>query len=297
MIPVVDKFNIYLGSERNYSPNTLRAYMRDLKEFLSFVEEHDFGKIETGSDIAKIDDLVIRAYLGSLHTKNTRTTVSRKLTALRTFFDFLMREHPIDHNPAKLVPTPKKQKKLPTFLTVDEMFMLLDADFSDDASGLRNKAILELLYSSGIRVSELHHLNLDDLDLSESLVRVVGKGGKERIVPIGSKTVEALEKYLPQRGCLKPKGDYVFINRLGGRLTQRSIARVVKKYSLLAGINKNVHPHALRHSFATHMLGNGAELRAIQELLGHSNLSTTQNYLHLTVEKLMDVYDKAHPRA
>ncbi|MCH8029022.1 MAG: tyrosine recombinase XerC [Candidatus Dadabacteria bacterium] len=297
MIPEVEKFRVFLAYERNYSGNTLRAYLSDLKGFINFLIDRELAFRDGELDIVSVDDLTVRAYIASLHSLNSKRSVSRKLAAIRTFFDFLMRDNPLEYNPARIVPTPKIEKKLPTFLTVDEVFKLLEADFSASALGLRDKAILEVLYSSGIRVNELHLLDIDDVKLSELLVRVYGKGGKERIVPIGRKAAHALSGYFDKRHELKPKGEFVFVNRFGGRLTSRSVGRVVKKYAVVAGVPKNVHPHVLRHSFATHLLGNGADLRSIQEMLGHSSLSTTQSYLHLSIEKIMEIYDKTHPRA
>ena len=200
-------------------------------------------------------------------------------------------------NSAKLVPTPKAEKRLPTFLTVDEVIKLVEAPGSDNALESRDRAILELLYSSGLRVSELVGIDLNVLDFEAMSVKVLGKGSKERIVPLGSKAFSAIENYLKQRLDLKPKDDYLFVNSRGGRLTTRSVDRIIKKYAVIAGIPKNISPHVLRHTFATHLLGGGADLRAIQEMLGHESLSTTQRYTHTSVEKLMEIYDKTHPRA
>jgi Site-specific recombinase XerD len=208
-----------------------------------------------------------------------------------------MREGLIQSNLAKLVPTPRKEKKLPAFLTVDEVFKLVDIPEPGTNLEFRDKAILELLYSSGIRVSELTGINLSDMSLENSTVKVLGKGGRERIVPLGSKAVDAVGQYMDKRHKLSPKENSLFVNSRGGRLTARSVGRIVNKYSLVSGIPKNVSPHVLRHTFATHLLGSGADLRAIQEMLGHRNLSTTQRYTHVSIEKIMEIYDKTHPRA
>jgi integrase/recombinase XerC len=254
-------------------------------------------------DPAAIDHLTIRLYLGHLYQDKRikRTSVVRKLATLRTFFRYLKREGIIEKNPAKLVATPKGGKDLPHALTVDEAFRLLDAPNAHNPLGSRDRAILELLYSSGLRVGELTSLTLDDVDLGGGIVRVMGKGGKERLVPIGSKAVEALRSYLERRGELKKEGEsptpYLFLNRRGGRLTPRSVARMITTYRLRGGIATEASPHTFRHSFATHLLDAGADLRGIQELLGHASLSTTQKYTHVSSAKLMEVYDRTHPRA
>jgi integrase/recombinase XerC len=298
MFEHIKRFRDFLVFERNYSEHTVRAYMTDLGEFSSFLKEKRIAPGKEEVDISTLEEIDIRAYLGWLHRRNSKASISRKLTSVRTFFEFLMREGIIQNNPAKLVPTPKGEKRLPAFLTVDEVFKLVETPDSDKGTlGTRDKAILELLYSSGLRVSELVGIKLGDLNLSGSLVKVLGKGGKERIVPLGSKAIEAVKKYMEKRDGLHPKGDFLFVNSRGGRLTTRSIGRLVKKYSIISGIPKNVSPHVLRHTFATHLLGGGADLRAIQEMLGHKSLSTTQRYTHISIEKIMDVYDKTHPRA
>lgn len=305
MISEVEQFTSFLGSERNYSQHTIRAYLRDLTEFVGFLGDNELAWAGGAADFGKVDELVVRAFLGTLARKNARSTTSRKLSSLRTFFDFLQRRGAVDFNPAKLVPTPRPERRLPHFLTVDEVFVLLDreAPVRDEARkgggalGLRDRAMLETLYSCGLRVSELEGLDIGDIDLGEGLVRVLGKGARERLVPVGTKAIAALRAYIGVRGELEPTGAQLFVNKRGGRLTVRSISRVVERFSLLAGIPKSVHPHMLRHSFATHLLGNGADLRSIQEMLGHKSLAATQRYLHLSVEKLMEIYDKTHPRA
>lgn len=298
MYTVINQFIDYIALERGASPHTCRAYRKDLELFADFLAEK---KLPT--DWAAIDHVTIRLYLGHLYQgkRVKRSSVVRKLATLRTFFRYLKREGIVEKNPAKMVATPKGGKELPHALTVDEAFRLLAVP--DDATplGSRDHAILELLYSSGLRVGELTALNLQDLDLGGGLVRVMGKGGKERIVPIGSKASEALGAYLARRGELMEQGrstpQYLFLNNRGGRLTARSVARMIKKYLPLGGIVKETSPHTFRHSFATHLLDAGADLRGIQELLGHASLSTTQRYTHVSSAKLMEVYDRTHPRA
>jgi integrase/recombinase XerC len=294
----IDTFIDYMALERGASPHTCRAYRKDLELFAAFLREK--GLL---TDPAAIDHLTIRLYLGHLYQgkRIKRTSVVRKLATLRTFFRYLKREGMIEKNPAKLVATPKGGKDLPHALTVDEAFRLLDAPDAREPLGSRDRAILELLYSSGLRVGELTSLKFDDVDLGGGMVRVMGKGGKERIVPIGSKAIEALRSYLAHRGELKRKGEspspFLFLNRRGGRLTPRSVARMITTYRLKRGIAKEATPHTFRHSFATHLLDAGADLRGIQELLGHTSLSTTQKYTHVSSAKLMEVYDRTHPRA
>jgi integrase/recombinase XerC len=294
----IKSFNDYLASERNYSKHTVKAYVTDIKEFFRAVKQKNLIREEDGGDsISGLDKSHVRAYISWLYTRNTKTSISRKLASVRTFFEFLMRSGAVKNNLAKLVPTPQGEKRLPTFLTVDEVVKLMETPDPGEAAGLRDRAILELLYSSGLRVSELVGIDLPDLDLTSLTVKVLGKGSKERQVPVGSKAGEALKSYLSARLDMKPKGDYLFVNSRGGRLTVRSIDRIIKKHATEAGIPKNVSPHVLRHTFATHLLGGGADLRAIQEMLGHKSLSTTQRYTHTSIEKLMEIYDKTHPRA
>jgi len=282
----IQQFFDSLKAERDVSPHTLRAYTKDLEEFLSFIDKKP----------SDIDALDIRSFLASLHYKKLRkSSISRKLATIRAFFKYLHGEGVVKKNPAKLVSSPKVQKALPRFLTIDEVFSLMDAPKEDTFQATRDKAILELLYSSGLRVSELTALDINDFNIKESLVRVKGKGKKERILPIGSKAIEAMKNYLPERILLKKKSPALFLNNRGGRLTQRSIRRIVVKYGRMIALKGYLSPHALRHTFATHLLHGGADLRSIQELLGHSSLSTTQKYTHVDITHLMEIYDKAHP--
>jgi len=291
-----------LAAEKGYSDHTLRAYRNDLVELTAFVAGHpEWAREETHRlaqvPVAQVDALVIRGYLGYLHGRNRKSSIARKLAAIRSFFRYLRKLHRVEENPAEAVRTPKQAKPLPVYLSVDEMFRMLDHVPAEGVLGLRDKAILETLYSGGVRVSELAGLDMEDLDLRNGLIRVLGKGHKERIVPIGAKAQAAIAAYrdlLAGQGA--PEGGAVFLNKNLGRLTTRSIARVVDKFARACGLAVPVSPHALRHSFATHLLEAGADLRAVQELLGHRSLSTTQRYTHVSIDRLMETYDKAHPR-
>ncbi len=291
MNELLESFIKHLSDERNYSEHTVKAYRGDLENFRDFLLKEE-KKIED-ADIATIS-----AYVSTLYGKNSPSSVERKVSAIRSFFSYLVRKGLVTQNPAKLVRTPKKEKHLPVFLSVDEVFNLVDVkDSEKNPLRVRDRAILELLYSSGLRVSELAGATLADLSMGEAIIRVRGKGNKERIVPVGSKALSALGEYLDIRGALRPASNRIFLNSRGGGITTRSLARIIKKYGLVSGISKNVSPHVLRHSFATHLLAGGADLRAIQEMLGHASLSTTQRYTHLSVERIMEVYDKTHPNA
>ena len=314
---LIHQFIYYLSVEKNASPHTSRCYRRDLEGFEDFLKSSGMVLTPTGGvEIGKVDRIAIRKYLSFLHRKNKKSSIARKISTLRSFFKYLVREQMVPSNPAKSVSTPKIEKTLPTTLTVDEAFRLMESPKSISKkssegakeNGLRDRAILELLYSSGLRVSELVGLNSNQLDLDLGIVKVMGKGRKERIVPVGVKAIEVLKAYLEERGMLKglpparraagPEGDEaIFVNSVGGRLTARSVGRLVKKYSRHSGIFRKVSPHSLRHTFATHLLDAGADIREIQEMLGHSSLSTTQRYTHVSMGKLMEVYDKAHPRS
>jgi len=289
MDAAVGSFLEYLGVERGASPHTLRSYATDLTEFTRFLAGE---KIER---LAAVDTRVVRAYLARLHQRRlSKATIARKLAAVRSCFRFLARRGALEVNPARQVRSPRLGRRLPSFLPKDETTQLLDATPEPTVAGARDRALIELLYASGLRVAEGCGLDRDDLDEARRTVRVVGKGDKERVVPVGEAALEALAAYLALRG--RHRGP-LFLNARGGRLTPRSAHRIVKRLARRAGISQRVTPHTLRHSFATHMLGEGADLRLIQELLGHSRLSTTQRYTHVSPEHLMRVYDAAHPRA
>ncbi len=278
----------YLELEKGVSAHTLRAYRKDLTDFIAHVN----------TEPEKIDMLDVRGFIAEQIRKGlNKTTVSRRLSSVRSFFKFLYREGYMKSNPAKLVSSPRLPKLLPKFLSVDDAFSLVEKPEGIGFAPARDRAILELLYSSGLRVGELAGLNVEDINVREALVKARGKGKKERIVPIGSKALDAIKTYLVERILLKSKEKAVFLNRLGTRLTDRGVRRIVVKYARAIAINGSIGPHTLRHSFASHLLQGGADLRVIQELLGHASLSTTQKYTHLDVAHLMDIYDKAHPMA
>jgi integrase/recombinase XerC len=297
----IDQFIKYLVLEKGASEHTCRSYLNDLSHLAGFISASGlFPNSERGEeDVSRVDRDIIRIYLRALFRSNKRSSIARKLASIRSFFQYLVREGIVTRNPAKEVATPKTEKYIPSTLTIDEMFRMLDAPDKSNPPGLRDKAILELLYSSGIRVGELTQLNCDDVDLELGIIKVLGKGRKERIVPIGSKAVEAIGGYLGRRGLSSGNGREcpLFINARGGRLTDRSVRRIVEKYAKKCGLARNISPHALRHTFATHLLDAGANLRDIQELLGHVSLSTTQKYTHVSIDGLMEVYDRAHPRS
>ena len=291
----IHQFIHYLLSERNASPHTCRSYQTDLEEFENFLRSAGLYLTPAGRvKIEEVDRLAVRKYLSFLHRKNRKSSIARKVSTLRSFYKYLVKEQIAPSNPAKNVATPKAEKPLPTALTVDEAFRLMEAPTEKEQ--LRDSAILELLYSSGLRVSELVGLDGNQLDQELGIVKVMGKGRKERIVPVGKKAMEALQAYLKDRGPMEANAP-VFINSRGGRLTSRSVGRLVKKYTRYSGVFRKISPHSLRHTFATHLLDAGADIREIQEMLGHASLSTTQRYTHISLGKLMEVYDKAHPRS
>lgn len=335
MKQTIEKFLEYLRSVRNSSPHTIANYGKDLEQFLEFLTPPG----AQAPELPKINHQMIREFVAHLHEAGLeKSSVARKLAALRSFFKYCVREGTVKENPARLVPTPKLPKRIPLVLSAEEMSGFLDQLAGPQipaaetkgrnrkariapAAGMpagammkvedslllsRDRAILELLYAAGLRVSELTGLDLEDVDEKDQVVRVTGKGRKERIVPYGGKAAEALRLYWPVREKLlhdnqghatKTTPQAVFLNYMGSRLTQRSVGRIVKKYVKLVNVNWDLHPHSLRHAFATHLLADGADLRAIQELLGHSSLSTTQKYTHASIRQLMDIYDKAHPHA
>lgn len=285
----VERFFQYLAVERGASAHTLKSYRTDFGQFMAFLSRRGVRRLEA------VDSRTIRAYLAWLHSQRvSRATIARKLAALRSAFRFLARRGFMIRNPAREVGNPRLPVRLPSFLPVDEAWQLMECPVPATVQGKRDRAILELLYAAGLRVAELCGLDPADLDRSQGTVRVLGKGNKERIVPVGDQALRALDTYLARR----PAGDGpLFQNLRGGRLTVRSVHRIVRARARGAGIARPVTPHTLRHTFATHMLDQGADLRLIQDLLGHSRLSTTQKYTHVSADRLMKVYDAAHPRA
>ena len=297
-------FEAHLAVERNLSPHTRKNYLVDLKQFRDFLEREDPSGAGGENGISRIDHLVIRSFMGSLYRKKLKkVTIGRKVAALRSFFGYLLREGKISANPADLVQSPRAEKYIPAFLSVDDTMAILSADFGRGFQALRNRAIVELFYSAGIRLGELTGLNLEDVDYGQGLMRIRGKGRKERIVPVGRPALGALREYLEKRAevcsrCAERGGENaVFVGGGGRRLTTRTVQRIVDRAVFMSGINRKISPHALRHSFATHLMDAGADLRSIQELLGHESLSTTQKYTSVSVSRLMEVYDKAHPKA
>ena len=324
----IQKYLQYLRSVRNASPHTLVNYGNDLEQFLAYLTPPE----AEAPQLRQVTHHLIREFVGHLHESGLqKSSIARKLAALRSFFKYCVREGILKENPARLVPTPKLPKRIPAVLSAEEMNGFLN-QLAGEESGergarkkskrgvpganpritedrlllARDRAILELLYAAGLRVSELTGLNLVAMDQKDQMLRVRGKGNKERIVPYGQKAAQALRAYWPVRDSLleecvktgrKGSADAVFLNYRGHRLTQRSVGRIVKKYVKLVNVNWDLHPHSLRHAFATHLLADGADLRAIQELLGHQSLSTTQKYTHASMRQLMDIYDKSHPHA
>jgi integrase/recombinase XerC len=308
---LINAFIDDLRSLKGYSEHTVKNYRIDLEQFLSFLTEKQDSSakedtapnLEKTPELKSVNFLVIREYLGRLFGEYKRTSIARKLSTIRAFFYFLEQKGLIMGNPAADISMPKQGKYIPNHLSVDEMFRLLEGPDKEKPLGLRDLAILETLYSCGIRVSELSGLNVSSIDFDQRLVRVLGKGNKERIVPIGKKALQAIENYIEQTSSLRKKSGKnaedmpLFLNSRGGRITTRSIERMVKKYANGCSLMTEVTPHSLRHTFATHLLDGGADLRSVQELLGHASLSTTQKYTHVSLERLMQVYDKAHPRS
>ena len=279
--------------ERNASAHTIKAYRTDLEEFSAYVGPQGWSDI---------DHVLIRGYLSSLYERGlSKTSVARALAAIRSLYRWLAQEGVLDHNPAKLVATPKLPKKLPRVPTIEEVNTVLDSQLTESSSfAERDRAILELLYGCGIRNSELTGINLDDIRWSNEVVLVRGKGRKERYVPFGESAAEAVKAYLPRRQQVLAKRTMeraLLVNLRGNRLTTRSVGRIVKQVAVSKGLSPDVHPHTLRHAFGTHMLEEGADLRAIQEMLGHERLATTQRYTQLTVKHVMEVYDRTHPHA
>ncbi|MDY6905544.1 MAG: site-specific tyrosine recombinase/integron integrase [Thermodesulfobacteriota bacterium] len=299
---LMDQFIEGLQSEKGYSVNTCRAYGGDLREFLNFLADSRACDADTIEELlpAHVTGLAIRGYLGILHQhKIEKSSMARKLAALRTFFRFLEKRDIAAGNPTDGILTPKTGRKIPNYLSVDDMFRLLDAITGKTLLDLRNRAIFETIYSTGIRVSEAAGLDISHIEFAEGIARVYGKGDKERVVPVGEKALASIKVYRQQlfeeTGIDESSGP-LFLNKNKGRLTARSIDRALKKTATRCGLTIPLSPHALRHSFATHMLDSGADLRTVQEILGHKSLSTTQKYTHVSIDKLMEVYDNAHPR-
>jgi integrase/recombinase XerC len=301
----IDEFEAYVADARRYSARTVRAYRSDLDRFAGFWER-DFGEGSASkTPLGRVDTLAVRSYLASLHRARLASrSLARHLSTLRSFFRWACREGHLDKNPARALPAPRLPRTLPRAMTLPDTERLLDAD--DDARfPERDRALFELLYATGLRVSEAAGLDLEDVDFTSRILRVVGKGNKERIAPFGEAAEEALAVYLPARAKRRVRarpaevddGEPLFVNARGGRLTTRSMARLLKRRLSAAGLPTEISPHALRHSFATHLLEAGADLRAIQELLGHASLSTTQKYTHLDAARLREVYRRAHPKA
>lgn len=298
----IESFVEALSAEKGFSPNTCRAYRNDLEQFLAYLRDSASDLPESGEkvDARNVDDMAIRSYLGFLYKKNQKSTIARKLSAFRSFFRFLVKRGVISANPAETVLTPKRGRPVPNYLPVDDMFRLLDGMKGKSVVGLRNRAILETLYSTGVRVAELAGMDVGDVDFHGGFVRVIGKGNKERLVPVGKKALSCIRSYVERRGeGMGPRISRtgpLFLNNRGGRLSTRSIARLLDKVVRQLGLMRPTSPHGLRHTFATHMLDAGADLRVVQELLGHASLTTTQRYTHVSIDRLMEVYDKAHPR-
>ncbi len=297
---LIESFIRFLRVEKGYSRHTCRAYDHDLKEFFAALADKGMAGESGGGCLAGITPQTIRGYLGMLHRRNKKRTIARKLAAVRSFFDFLVDREMADKNPAARVQTVKLEKTIPRCLSVDDAFRLLDAIETDSLAGKRDRAMFETLYSCGIRVSELVSMNWFDVDIAQKLVRVTGKGGKDRVVPAGAKSLMAIRAYrealLLEKSLPLDTDGPLFLNCRGGRLTARSVGRILERRIKACGIFTPVSPHGLRHSFASHMLGAGADLRALQEMLGHRKLSTTQRYTHVSIDTLTAAYDKAHPR-
>jgi integrase/recombinase XerC len=302
---LINGFIESLAVEKGYSDHTCRGYRNDLEGFLLYLARNRSTGIQRAQtadqiEIDRVNNITIRGYLGWLHADNKKTTIARKLSAVRSFFKYLVKRGVIADNPAESILTPKQDKTIPQYLPVDEMFRLLDSIPTESILDSRNRAIFETLYSCGIRVSELVGLNVYDVDFKGSVIRVLGKGRRERIVPIGQKALAAVKTY---RAGLQTESSIsadsngpLFLNKGHGRLSARSVARILVKLVSRCGLLKPVSPHTMRHTFATHMLDAGADLRIVQELLGHKSLSTTQKYTHVSIDRLMETYDRAHPR-
>jgi len=292
---LIDSFLEHLKVVKNYSTHTLRAYAGDLVDFFGFLESENI------QDIKRVNHLNVRKYLSVLKNNDlSKSSILRRVSSIRSFFKFLIKNGFLENNPLALIRTPRREKKLPTFLNIQEVEALVNVPDDSTFLGARDKAIFETLYSTGMRVSELTGLNVGDADLFSETLKAKGKGKKERMLPLGSYATKALKKYLDLRKTLpanKSKATALFLNKFGRRITTRSVARMLDKYIKTLGFSSKVSPHTLRHSFATHLLDQGADLRSVQEMLGHSSLSTTQIYTHITTERLKKIYEKTHPRS
>lgn len=292
----IDQFFDYMRAERGLSENTIRAYASDLTQFCIWLEEQGFDD----PDPATLTIRDLRGFVASRFEHDSTASLARKISTLRSFWKFLVKKRLVEENPAELLSSPKVSKPLRNFLTVDEIFHLLESHRGEGILGVRDMAMWEVGYATGLRVSELVALDVEDVDLKAGWVRTIGKGDKERQVPMGTRAAERLQHYLSRRHELvsgdTPPGA-IFLNHRGGRLTARSVRRLLKEHLLRADLDTSITPHGLRHSFATHLLDSGADLRSIQEMMGHSSLSTTQRYTHVAIDRLMQVYDAAHPRA
>jgi len=297
MQEVFNKYVNYLEAERNVSPYTVRNYTTDLLDFFQFLKAKGIGSLKD------VDKPVLRDYLSHLMEQGlVKASIARKLSAIRSFYRYLLREGMIPTSPVATTSSPKLDRRLPSFLTIEEVEQLLEAPDLATPQGLRDRALLELLYASGLRVSELVSLNLEQVNLDTNEIRAIGKGAKERVVLIGRPAAEALSTYLSQGrpklfGTKIRMTNALFVNRYGERLVKRRVQRILEKYANIAGIDKRVYPHLLRHTFATHLLDGGADLRVVQELLGHADLSSTQIYTHVTKSQARKVYLSAHPMA
>lgn len=297
----IDAFARYLADERRSSPRTVETYVRDLRSFRDYVLEEGFPP-----DARKLDVVALRGFLSTLFRSNQASTMKKKMSAIRSFFRFLLKRGIIERNPAAGVRSPKAGKTLPRFLSVEQAFRVMDSPPKEEtrphALKARDRALLETLYATGVRVGELASMDVGDCDTAESAVRVLGKGGKERVVPLGKAALDAIGEYLPVRRALlaksrRPDSDALWLSQGGRRLSVRQVQNVVRRHGTLGAGRGDLHPHAIRHTCATHLLDAGADLRSIQELLGHSSLSTTQRYTHVSMDRLMEVYDRAHPLA
>jgi len=301
----IELYILFLKNEKNYSNHTIVSYKNDLMQLLKYLKDDKILKVPSVQYVQFIDRSIMRKYIVYLKRNNYSVrSIARKVSTIRSFFKFLLREGIIKINPTINLITPKINKKLPYFLYLQEVNKLIETPPLNTLLGIRDRAILELLYGTGIRVGELVNLNVHDIDLYEKTIRIFGKGSKERILPLGSPSIKAVEKYLASRNLFRKNSsinkndlDALLLNRFGGRLSARHIRRIIIKYMKIAGLNKKISPHVLRHSFATHLLGGGADLRSVQELLGHESLSTTQIYTHITKERLKVVYNKSLPRS